>query len=99
MIYFEFRLEGHVRVYEMSDQLMILRAAIETKAQALPVAQTIEDAHSYFQASCFQFEMFESLDHAAAWVEDYTGFREAAVATAFSYYLQRRDELADAAAA
>jgi hypothetical protein len=99
MVYFEFRLEGHVKVYDMSDQLMILRAAIETKAQALPVAQTIEDAHSYFQAGCFQFEMFESVDDAAAWVEGYTGFREAAAATSFAYYLIRRADLIDAEAA
>jgi len=99
MIYFEFRLEGNVKVYEMSDRLMVLRAALETKAQALPVAQTIEDAHAYFRSGCFQFEMFESLDHAAAWIEGYSGFREAAAASAFARYVERRAEFGTAEAA
>jgi hypothetical protein len=92
MIYFEMQLDGHVRVYEMSDRLLLLRVALDTKAAALPVPSGIEEAHEYLRACCHELEMFETSDHAEAWAESYNGFRAAEVRKQLARYLARRAE-------
>jgi hypothetical protein len=89
MIYFELNLDGNVKVYEMTDRLVILRAAIETEARALPVAETIDEAIEYVRACCFHFECFETLEDADLWQSLYSGFRAAEVHKEFARYTKR----------
>jgi len=92
MIYFEMNLDGQVKVYEMSDRLLVLRVALETKAAALPIPSSIDEAHDYLRAGCHQLEMFETAEHAEAWAESFTGFRADEVRKQLARYLERRAE-------
>ncbi len=90
MIYFEINLDGRVKVYEMSDRLVLLRVSLEAKAAALPIPQNGEEAHSYLRAGCYQLEMFEARDEAEDWAESYQGFRAAEVQKQLARYLDRK---------
>lgn len=90
MIYFELHLDGQVKVYEMTDRLVTLRVALETKAAALPIPTTPEQAHEYLRAGCHQFEMFSDSDEAEEWADSFTGFRAAEVRKQFARYIERR---------
>jgi hypothetical protein len=89
MIYFELNLDGSVKVYEMTDRLVLLRAQIETRARALPIAETVDDAIEYLRAGCFQFECFETLIEAETWQSSYAGFRAFEVRAEFHRFKAR----------
>ena len=94
MIYLELQLCGIVRVYDLSDRLVLLRATIEARAECLPIPETMEDAHAYLRSRCYQFEMFEDLAEAEAWAEDYHGFRSGEVRAELRRFRARATEYA-----
>ena len=98
MIYFELNLSGTVKVYEMSDRLLLLRVSLEARAAALPVPTTPDEAHAYLRADCYQLEMFEDTDAATDWAESYAGFRAAEVCKQLARFLERRAEFVALAA-
>lgn len=90
MLYVELQLDGKARIYELSDSRLLHMVAMEAEAACLPLPQTIDDAHDYLRAGCFQFEMFETFDHAANWAACYQGFRAGEVTAALARYCFRR---------
>ena len=94
MIYFNIQLDGQVRIYELSDRLAILIAALETRAQSLPIVETLSEAISYFRSKCYQFECFAELEDAQYWIDDYLGFREAEIRKQWRGFMERRSEFA-----
>jgi hypothetical protein len=93
MIYIELQLDGKVRVYEMSDKLVLLRVSVDARAECLPVPVLIEQAHDYLRAGCYQFEMFDTLADAEDWAESFHGFRAAEVRAELSRFEVRRASL------
>jgi hypothetical protein len=91
MIYIEMTLEGRVNVYDMTERLFLLRAAIEAKAAALPVPTTLQEAQEFRRAGCYQFEMFCELDDADAWADAYSGFRAEEVRKELARFIARRE--------
>ncbi len=90
MIYFEMALAGSVHVYEMTERLFILRAAIEAKSAALEIPTTPQEAHEYRRSTCYALEIFPDLEDAEAWAESYQGFRAEEVRAALARFLARR---------
>jgi hypothetical protein len=75
MFYVEMQLDGKVKISFLSDHILMWRVQLEAMASCLPQPGNVADAHEYLRANCFQFEMFETLDHLANWAEHYAGFR------------------------
>ena len=90
MLYIEIQLGGQARVYEMSDAPLLRKLAIEAQAACLPLPMTMAQAHDYLRAGCFQFEMFETVEHAQHWANDYQGFRADEVRAEIGRYRSRR---------
>ena len=94
MIYFNIQLDGQVRIYELSDRLMILIAALETRAQSLPIVETFSEAMDYLKSKCHMFQCFADFEDAEDWVDDYMGFREGEIRKQWRLFLERRSEFA-----
>ena len=90
MIYIEMQLSGLVRVFEQSEATVLLRVRLEAEAACEPLPETMDEAHDYMQAACFQFEMFDTFSHAQHWLETYRGFRADEVRAAFARFEARR---------
>ncbi len=90
MIYIELQLGGNVHVYDLPDELVLMRVTIEARAEHLPVPRTVEEAHEYLRANCYQLEMFETLPHAFDWAEAYRGFRAGEVRAGLARFEIRR---------
>lgn len=95
MIYFEMQLDGKVKVYEATDRIFLLRVRLCAEAEALPIPDSVEQAHDYARAGCFQFEMFEGIEDAENWAERYGGFRAGEVRAALERFMLRRAALAN----
>ncbi len=94
MIYFNIQLDGQVRIYDLSDRLMILITALETRAQSLPIVETLSEAINYFNSKCHLFECFAEIEDAQYWIDDYVGFREGEIRKQWRLFLDRRSEFA-----
>jgi hypothetical protein len=92
MIYLQMQLSGNVRIFDLTDRLVILITSLEARGQALPVPIGLDEAIEYMRASCFTLEMFETYEHLATWVESYLGFRAGEVMAEFRRFTRRREE-------
>jgi hypothetical protein len=90
MIYIEMHLDGRVKVFEQSDETLLLRVRLEAESECEPLPESVEEAHDYMRAACIQLEMFDTLGHARSWVESFGGFRNGEVRAAFGRFLTRR---------
>jgi len=91
MIYCELALDGQVKIYDMTDRLLLLIVSLESNARALPVPTTTDEAIEYIKSRCYQFECFESLTDFENWLEDYKGFREGEVRKEYCRLIERLD--------
>jgi hypothetical protein len=90
-LYLEMDMNGHVHIYEMTEENLIAKIGVETRASFLAPPETIEQAHDYLYANAYHLEMFETLAHAETWAADYNGFRAGEVRAELRRYRQRRD--------
>ena len=91
MIYCELALDGQVKIYDISDRLLLLIVSLESKARVLPEPTTIDEAIEYIKSRCYQFECFETLTDFENWLEDYTGYREGEVRKEYCRLIERLD--------
>ena len=90
MIYFEFDQCGAVRVYDMTDRLLILRSAIEARARALPEPKNIKEAWNYYHTMLYAFHAFDDFEQAECWIGEYQGFRSGEARAEFRRFLNRK---------
>jgi hypothetical protein len=91
MIYCELALDGQVKIYDMTDRLLLLIVSLESNARALPVPTTINEAVEYIKTRCYQFECFDTLIDFENWLEYYKGFREGEVRKEYARLIERLD--------
>jgi hypothetical protein len=89
-IYLEINLDGHVHIYEMTEDELLLKVGIETRSSFLPSPKSIYQAHEYLQLNAYHLEIFETLAHAETWAAEYCGFRAGEVRAELRRYNARR---------
>lgn len=92
MLYVEMQLSGIIKVYELSDELVILRAALDAGAECFPIPDTIDDAIEYIKSDCYNLEIFETVEDAEDWAEAYSSFRAEEVRAELRRYMTRKAE-------
>jgi len=100
MIYIEKQLSGLVKAYELSDELILLKASILARGECVEIPETIDDAIEYIRADCYSLEIFETFEDAEDWADTYTGFRAEEVrAELRRFYLRKQTYVGDHTAA
>ncbi|WP_226019392.1 hypothetical protein [Novosphingobium sp. FKTRR1] len=99
MLYIEMQLSGTVKVYELSDKLVLLKAYVLANGECVNPPETIDDAIEYMKADCYRLEIFECFEDAEDWADTYTSFRAEEVRAELRRFATRRDALTGQACA
>lgn len=96
MIFVEMQLSGKVSIYELTEHMLLLKVYIETRAAHLPTPSATDTALDYLRSTCWGLEIFESIEDAEDWADDYRGFRAEEVRAEFRRFMVRKGELTGA---
>lgn len=92
MIFVEMQLSGKVSVYELTEHMLLLKVYIETRAACLPTPSASDAALDYLRSTCWGLEIFDSIEDADDWADDYSGFRAEEVRAELRRFIIRKGE-------